>query len=150
MELRGEEEGARLFGRAVDALAAGETPSALAFLERALKLRDNACWYSYLGYCIAKERGQVKKGSELCATSLELDPENPAHYLNQAKVYLVAGNKTEALRVLRTGTSLGGNQEIMALLEEIGTRKPPVFSFLSRDNPINKLVGLILERLGLR
>jgi predicted Zn-dependent protease len=150
MELTPFEEGERLFSRALDALAAGETPSALALLERALKQNDNRSWHSYLGYCIAKERGQVKKGSDLCVASLELEPENPVHYLNLAKVHLVAGHKPEAIGVLRKGMALGGNQEILALLGEIGTRKAPVISFLPRDNPFNRVLGLLLDRLGLR
>ena len=150
MEPSLEAEGEKLFNRALEALAAGETPSALALLERALKLSDNRCWYSYLGYCISKERGQVKKGIDLCRTSLEVEPKNSAHFLNLAKVHLVAGQKPEALRVLREAMSLGGGEGISSLLNEIGKRKPPVFSFLARGNPINKMLGLLLERTGLR
>ena len=150
MEPGSEEEGGKLFSRALDALAAGETPSALALLERALKLSDNRGWYSSLGYCIAKERGQVKKGIDLCNASLELEPENPAHFLNLAKVHLVAGQKKEALQVLREGMALGGSQGISELLDRIGTRKPPVFSVLARGNWINRTLGLLLERTGLR
>lgn len=144
------EEAEKLFGRAVDALAAGETPSALALLERALKLNDNRSWYSFLGYCIAKERGQVKKGIELCSASLELEPQNPAHYLNQGRIQLVSGDKKEALRVLREGMAQGGSPGIVALLDQIGTRKQPVLSFLPRKNPVNRLLGLLLERTRLR
>jgi tetratricopeptide (TPR) repeat protein len=150
MEPRAEEDGGKLFSRALDALAAGETPSALALLERALRQSDNRSWHSYLGYCIAKERGQVKKGIDLCNTSLEVEPENSAHFLNLAKVHLVAGQKTEALGVLREAMSRGGGEGVTALLNEIGTRKPPVFSFLPRGNPINKMLGMLLERTGLR
>jgi predicted Zn-dependent protease len=150
MESRSEEEGGKLFSRALDALAAGETPSALALLERALKQSDNKSWYSYLGYCIAKERGQVKKGLDLCNAALEQDPSNPAHFLNLAKVNLVAGQKKEALNVLRQGMALGGSPGITALLDQIGTRKPPVFSFLPRGHFINKVLGLLLERTRLR
>lgn len=150
MGLSPEAEGAKLFSRAIDALAAGETPSALALLERALKLVDNRSWHSYLGYCIAKERGQVKKGSDLCLDSLEFEPENPAHFLNLAKVHLVAGGKPEALEALRKGMSLGGSPAIVALLDRIGTRKPPVLSFLPRANPVNRLLGLLLDKIRLR
>jgi len=150
MELRSVGEGERLFSRAMSALAAGETQSALALLERALKLSDNLSWHSYLGYCIAKERGQVQKGRDLCLASMELEPENPAHYVNLAKVHLVAGRKPEALGILREGMSLGENQEILVLLSEIGNRKPPVLSFLPRDNWLNRLLGLIRDRIGLR
>jgi predicted Zn-dependent protease len=150
MDTGSEAEAARLFDRAVDALAAGETPSALALLERALKLNDNRSWYSFLGYCMAKERGQVKKGIELCNSSLELEPQNPVHYVNQARIQLVSGDKKEALRVLREGMVHGGSPGIVALLDQIGTRKPPVLSFLPRNNPINRLLGLLLERTRLR
>jgi len=150
MELRAEAEEEKLFSRALDALAAGETPSALALLERALKLNDNRAWHSYLGYCIAKERGQVKKGSDLCRASLAFEPENPAHFLNLAKVHLVAGLKKEALEALRKGMSVGGSPAIISLLEQIGNRKPPVLSFLPRANPANRVLGLLLDKLGLR
>ncbi|HBG07476.1 MAG: hypothetical protein A2075_11905 [Geobacteraceae bacterium GWC2_58_44] len=150
MEFSSVDDGEKLFGRALEALAAGETTSALALLERALKLVDNPSWHSYLGYCIAKERGQVRKGTELCIASLTLEPENPDHYLNLAKVHVIAAQKSEALSVLRQGMSVGGNPEILALLELLGTRKPPVLSFLSRDNIMNKVLGKLLGRMGLR
>jgi predicted Zn-dependent protease len=150
MELTSDEERERLFSRALDALAAGETRSALALLERALKQGDNRSWHSYLGYCIAKERGQVKKGTDLCMASMEQEPENPVHYLNLAKVHLVAGHKPEAIGVLRQGMALGGSKEILALLGAIGNRKLPVLSFLPRENSLNKLLGLLLDRMRLR
>jgi tetratricopeptide (TPR) repeat protein len=144
------EEAEKMFARGRDALAAGEIPSALALLERALKLSDNRSWYSYLGYCMAKERGQVKKGIELCGLSLELEPEQADHYLHLAKIHLLAGNKKETLRVLREGMAQGENQSLIALLDVIGTRNAPVLSFLARSNPVNRLLGIFLERLRLR
>lgn len=144
------EDSQKLFGRAMSALAANETPAALALLERALKQEDNPSWYSYLGYCIAKERGQVKKGKELCLDCLEREPENPAHHLNLARVHLVANEKNDALATLRKGMSAGGSPEILDMLTQLGMRKPPVLSFLARDNFLNKSLGLLLSRLGLR
>lgn len=35
-------------------------------------------------------------------------------------------------------------------LDKLGLRKPPVIPFLSRGNPINKYLGIILSRMGLR
>src|SRR5690242_7346528 len=112
-------EGERLFDGALNALAAGETPAALAKLERALKLKDDHAWYSFLGYCIAKERGQVKRGLELCETSLAADAANPVHFLNLAKIHLLAGKKEEAVAALRSGMSAGGSEEILALLNKV-------------------------------
>lgn len=144
------ENSQRLAGLALNALAAGQTQSALALLERALKQNDNPALYSSLGYCLAKERGQVQKGYDLCKNSLELAPDNPLHYLNLAKIHLMTRHKSEALDVLREGLSKAESLEIAALLVEIGPRKPPVFSFLSRENPLNRWLGLILHRMGLR
>ena len=144
------EESEKLFGRAMDALAANEIPAGLALLERALKLYDNPAWHSYLGYCIAKERGQVKKGTELCLACIEREPESVVHYLNLARVNLAAKEKNAALDALRKGMSHGGSPEILALLTQLGMRKPPVISFLRRDHFLNKFLGLLLSRLGLR
>lgn len=150
MEHRSAEEGEKLFKRALEALRAGQAPSALALLERALTMSDNPSWHSYLGYCIAKERGQVKRGTELCLASLEQEPQNPAHYLNLAMVHVIAKQKGDALRVLRQGMAAGGSEEIAAMLARLGVRKPPVLRFLPRDHFLNKWLGILLSRIGLR
>ena len=150
MDLTQVEEGEKVFGRALEALSAGETPAALAHLERAYKLQENPAWLSYLGFCIAKERGQVRKGSAHCDAALKVEPDNPVHYLNLAKVQLIAGKKPEALDTLRKGMGHGGTPEIAALLAQLGKRKPPVLSFLPRDHFLNKYLGMILHRLRLR
>jgi predicted Zn-dependent protease len=150
MEHRSAEEGDKLFKRALEALRAGQTPSALALLERALNESDNPSWHSFLGYCIAKERGQVKKGTELCLASLQQEPQNPVHYLNLAKVHVIAKQKVDALRVLRQGMATGGSEEVAVLLSQLGVRRPPVLRFLARDHFLNKWLGILLSRIGLR
>jgi Flp pilus assembly protein TadD len=151
MEFSEEAEGAeREFAQAVAALAVEDTLTALAHLERALKLQDNPGWYSCLGFCIAKERGQLRKGLELCLSSLAVEPAHPGHLLNLGRVHLLSGDKSEALRVLREGMANGGSPELSRLLENLGMRKPSLFPMLRRDHPLNKFPGLILSRLGLR
>jgi Tfp pilus assembly protein PilF len=140
----------RDFQRALKELADGNALAALACLEKALTVWDHPRWYAYLGYCIAKERGQVTKALELCRTAIKYEPDNTENYLMMAKVHLISGDKVEALQTLRQGMAQGGSVEIDRLLNEIGTRKPPPIAFLSRDNPLNKWLGLILSRLGLR
>ena len=124
--------------------------AALASLERALDIWDDPLWHSRLGFCIAKERGQLTRAYELCRAAIERDPENPIHYLYLGKVYLVAGNTFEALLAFREGMTHGSNKELERILESIGTRKSPVLSFLSRDNLLNKYLGIILGHLNLR
>lgn len=148
--LQSNDQAENAFDRARESLADEDAVAALAYFEKALKLNDNPAWYSYLGYCVAKERGQVKKGIDLCLLSLEREQENPVHYLNLGMVHLVAGDKSEALRLFREGLAKGDNEEIRRRLSEIGTRKPPVISSLPRSNLLNKTLGYLLTRLGLR
>lgn len=132
------------------ALDREDTLAALTHLERALRLRDNPGWHSYLGYCVARERGQFRKGVELCQSSLAQEPDDPGHFYNLGRVHLASGNKTEAMRVLREGMAKGGSPEIVRLLETLGQRSPLLFPSLSRTHPLNRYPGLLLKRLGLR
>src|SRR5512138_2089079 len=104
------------FALGVAAIAADDTLTALAHLERAVRLLDHPAWHSYLGYCIAKERGQYRKGLDLCLSSLASEPDHPAHLLNLGRVHLISGDKVEAIRVLREGMAKGGGPEIVQLL----------------------------------
>lgn len=138
------------FDRAQQELDRNNVLAALACLERALSIWNDPLWHSRLGFCIAKQRGQLTKAFELCRSAIGHDPGNPLHYLYLGKVYLVAGNTYEALQVFRQGMILGGNPELERMLDAIGTRKSPVISFLSRDNLLNKYLGIIFGRFGLR
>lgn len=138
------------FALGVAALDVADTLTALAHLERALKMHDNPGWYSYYGYCIAKERGQHLKGRELCLNSLAIEPEHPVHLYNLGRVQMLSGDKVDALRLLREGMAKGGTPEIVRLLETLGMRNPPLFKSLSRTNPFNRYLGLLLKRIGLR
>lgn len=138
------------FSMGKGALAREDTLTALMHLERALRLRDNPGWHSYLGYCIARERGQFRKGLELCQSSLANEPDDPGHFYNLGRVHLASGDKTEAMRVLREGMAKGGSPEIVRLLESLGQRSPLLFPSLSRSHPLNRYPGMLLKRLGLR
>jgi Flp pilus assembly protein TadD len=151
MENQAVIEGAeKEFANGMAALVADDTLTALAHLERAVKLRDNPAWHSCLGYCIAKERGQLRKGVEFCQSALATEPDHPAHFYNLGRVHLLTGDKVEAMRVLREGMARGGSPEIVRLLESLGKRATPLLPMLSRSNPINRYLGLLLSRLGLR
>jgi tetratricopeptide (TPR) repeat protein len=150
MEPRLPGEAEREFERARQAVYEDNTVAALSSLEKALRLDDNPSWYSFFGYCVAKERGQVRKGVDLCQASLELEPDHPDHYLNLGRIYMVAGNKPEALRIWREGLGRGESAQIRRLLGMLGKRQPPLFPALHRSNPLNRYLGFILSRLGLR
>jgi len=123
---------------------------ALACFEKAYSIKKTPDIQSYLGLCIATERGKISEAIRLCREAIDQDPGNPLHYLNLGKVYLKAKRKTDCLEVLRKGLSKGSDPEISELLERIGMRKPPVFSILPRSHFLNRYAGLLLSRLRIR
>jgi predicted Zn-dependent protease len=129
---------------------AGNILRALGHFEKAMAEHPTSLCASYYAYCVAKERGHVKQGIALCREALEKDPGTPVHYLILARILLLGRNKDDAIAVLREGMQHAHDPEIIDLLDHIGVRKPPVVSSLNRNHPINRYLGFILSRLGLR
>ena len=139
-----------LFERGVRLLAEANSLGALACFEKAYVTEQTPRIRSYLGYCIAAQRGQTEEALRLCLSAIEEDPGNPDHYLNMGRVYLTSKRKNEAIAALRKGLSAGDSPAIKALLADLGMRKKQVFPFLPRQHLLNKYAGLILHRLRLR
>jgi len=139
-----------LSSKGLEALALGNTLSALAFFEKAIKIGGSPSVLSYFAFCIAKERGQIGKAISLGEEALRIEPDNSSHYLNLGRIHLLAHKKREAIDVFREGLTHEANQQIIDELSRLVVRKPPVISFLNRNNPFNKFLGILLRRLGLR
>jgi len=139
-----------LFEKGLAFLKDGNLLSALACFEKAYTFKKTPELQSYLGFCIAEERGKITEALALCNEALAREPENPAHYLNLGRIYLNAGKRLDAIDTFRKGLSFGDNQEIKQILDSLGIRRKPVFSFLPRKNFLNKYTGLIIHRLKLR
>lgn len=138
------------FSKGIDALNEGNSVSALALFEKAVQAEDTPVNRSYLAYCLAKERGQFKKAVSLCEQAMKDEPTNSLHHLNLGKIYLLHGYREDAIRIYREGLRSEDNLAIHEELVKLGIRNPPVISFLPRSNPLNKYLGLLLTRLGLR
>lgn len=136
--------------RGAAAAEQGNTLVALSLLESAARLGSTPLLASYLGYCMARERQQFKKGAGLCLDAVKEDPEQAIHYLNLGRVYLAAGEKVLAIKTLRQGLRLGRNRLILAELKKLGIRRPPVFRSLPRTHALNKHLGRLFARLGMR
>lgn len=139
-----------IFARGLTAFKSDDTLSALVLFEKACRLEANPGFFSYLAFCLAKERGQYKKAVALCREALEQEPDNLAHYLNLGRIFVLMGKKPDAIQIFREGLARGKSPEITEHLERLGARKRPVIPFLKRTNPVNKFIGLVLGKLGLR
>jgi len=143
-------ESDELFAQGLEALARDDTLSALSFFERAVQKEDRPIFSSFLALCIVKERGQFQLAVTLCEKARAREPHNTVHYLNLGRIYLIAGKKNAAIWTFREGLEYEHNKEIIDELENLGTRRPPLVSSLKRNNPVNKYLGIILKRVGLR
>lgn len=154
--------------RAISAIDRGDTLHGLIVLEALPSFAATPVARSYLAFCMAKERGQVREAMSLCQAALSAEPENASHYLNLGRVLLLAGDKQNAIASFWRGISRNAGPESAALadwprsgrrreydlimdeLRRLGIRKPPPFRSLERSHPLNKYAGLLLARIGLR
>jgi tetratricopeptide (TPR) repeat protein len=134
-----------LFTKGLEALAEGNTLSALSYLEKAINIDNSPIISSYYALCIAKARGQVSKAISLCEEAIKREPQNSQLYLNLGRIYLIT-NKEDAIKTFREGLNYETNQQIIDELNKLGPRKSPILPFLKRSNPINKYLGIILRK----
>lgn len=140
----------RLVATALDALNQGDTLLALVLFEQALVLDRTPTVCSYLGYCLAVEGKNLGLARAYCRDAIRAEPDNSLHYLNLGRVYLLAGKKQKAIRTLHFGLIHGPAPLIVLELKGLGIRRPPVCTSLHRHHPLNRCLGWLFDRLGLR
>jgi Flp pilus assembly protein TadD len=105
---------------------------------------------SLMGYSLARESGRLKEAITLCEKALSLSPNQPEHYLNLGRVYIMANKREPAIRIFKAGLRIRKDPRIMQELKKLGVRKPPIVSSLSRDHVVNVVAGKVLKMLRLR
>jgi len=139
-----------LVRRATKAVDGNDTLSGLMLFEEAARHALTPQISSYLGYCIARERRQFRQAVELCEQALRDEPNRALHYLNLGRVYLLAGQKGLAIKTFRMGMRRESSRQILLQLEQLGLRRPPLFVRYSRTHPLNRHLGMVLSKVGLR
>jgi tetratricopeptide (TPR) repeat protein len=138
------------FNEGIAVLKKGYTNQAMKCFEKAYALERAPIIVSHLGYCRAYVLCRYQEGITMCREAIENEPNNPVHYLNLGRIFLTQQKKKDAIEAFRKALDLRPDDAVMAELDRLGCRKPPVFPFLSRRNPLNKYIGLVLSRFGLR
>jgi len=139
-----------IFVKGIDALENGHIYLALACFEQAVAHERTPLHCSYLAYCLAKVRSQFPDAVQLCRDAISEDPGNALHYLHLGRVYLMSGDRSRALDVLREGLGCDGRDAVLRELTLLGERKRPLFPSLDRSHPLNRYLGLLLNKLGVR
>jgi Flp pilus assembly protein TadD len=140
----------KLLADGITELGRGNTRSALGLFSAAAELDDSPLPRSYLGYCLAKEKGDFPGAVSLCREAILYDSGNSEHYLNLGRIYLLRGDKKEALRTFRDGLLQEDNRTINEELKSFGRRKPPLIQCLPREHVLNRFLGILAGKCGLR
>ncbi len=108
--------------------------------------RFAAAAFSYYGLCVAMVKHKYAEALKYCNISVKANFMDPEHRINLALVYLERDDRKNAVQNLEAGLRLSpSNKRIHKIFNEIGQRKPVLFSFLSRRNPINIWLGRLRE-----
>ncbi len=145
--------------RAKAQLRSGKQKDAFALLQQAvIQFPDEPVVLSYFGCLQALVDKKYRSGIETCKRAIillkdrEEDEKEKLYalfYLNLGRAYLSAGKKQDAITAFTTGTKYNNsNGDLRQELRGLGRRKQPPVSFLTRSNPINKYIGMILHTGG--
>jgi tetratricopeptide (TPR) repeat protein len=134
----------------------GNRPYAYRIVRYALEhFPDNALLLSYHGYLQAALDRRYRSGIESCRKALEaFRPDNaicaelayPVLHLNLGRAYFASGRRREAIEALDAGLQYDRrHRELLLEQQRIGMRRRSPMPFLSRSNPINKYIGIMLR-----
>jgi tetratricopeptide (TPR) repeat protein len=121
---------------------------ALPHIRRALDLDKNNPYYmSYLGVALARSEEKWGEAEKLCDAAVRMKRNQAQLYLNLAEVYKSAGRNEEAIDALQAGLKYARRDVRLTIaLNRLIPRRPPVFSFLSRRNLVNRGLGRLRHR----
>lgn len=152
----GEKKPAEFIREARNLLWDGDEKQAYGVMLRAIvHYPDNILIQSYFGCLQAIVDRKYRSGIDTCRKALHQYKAPDAYsagivypilHLNLGRANLAAGKKEDAIKIFSKGLKYDGNHsELKKELRLLGIRKKPVVPFLSRSNPINKYIGIILH-----
>jgi tetratricopeptide (TPR) repeat protein len=115
-------------------------------LRTSMPLDPHYCTYqSYYGLALVLS-GDAK-GLDHCRRAAQADAQDADIYYNLAQAELRLRNRGAAVEAVAAGLRIAPqHQKLLKLRATLGVRRPPFFSVLGRDNPINKLIGKLTYR----
>ncbi len=129
----------------------GDWDRGLMMLLRVAELKEKSLelpglYYSYLGYGLARYQHRLKEGLALCEHAIKVQFFQPENYLNLGRTRMLVDDRKGAVEAIQQGLRIDPtNEALLAFEKKMGKRKPPVLRFLSRDNPINRLLGNLMH-----
>jgi Flp pilus assembly protein TadD len=121
---------------------------ALPHMRRAVELDKNNPYYlSYLGVILARSEKKWAEAEQLCDSAVRMKRNQAQLYLNLAEVYATAGRREDAVEALQSGLKFARRDvRLNIALNRLTERRTPVLSFLNRQHPINRQLGILRHR----
>ncbi len=138
------------FEQALKLIKAGKSREAFELLKKLVENAPSsiyeieARYLSYYGYLTGMVAHNYQRGIELCNEAIKREFFHPDFYLNLGRLHLAINNKGMAVKTFYKGLRIDRtNKGLIEEIKKLGVRKKPIFSFLGREHPVNKLVGKI-------
>jgi predicted Zn-dependent protease len=110
--------------------------------------RPEMRYLSCFGLSLALAGGSLEEALRACRTAVARDPENPDLHLNLARVHLQAKDAGSALQAAEAGLALDpAHRGLRALVSAVERRRRPPLRFLTRDHPVNRVLGRLRASL---
>jgi Flp pilus assembly protein TadD len=140
------------FEEGLAAFEARDVEAAHAAFERAHRRASrDPRFMSWYGVTLVLVERNSNLGVVLCDQALRTAGTDAELCLNQARVHVALRQRERAVRaILRGLEAFPDDPRLLAARDAIGTRRPPVLPFLSRDNPLNRLLGRLRHRWSQR
>src|SRR5579864_2985352 len=121
---------------------------ALPHMEKAAKLEKNNPYYmSYLGVVMARSEQKWAEAEKLCDSAVRMKRNQAQLYLNLAEVYATAGRREDAVEALQSGLKYARRDVRLTIaMNKLTERRRPVLSFLERQHPINRQLGMLRHK----
>jgi len=139
-----------LLKKGISAAEKGSFETAQVYLDQAAAIRRTPVLISYQAYCLGCGQRRLQAAAKLCNEALKAEVSNPLHYLIMGRILTCSGQKEKAIAAYRQGLKVGPSPAIIRELKQMGMRKPVVFKSLDRDHLLNRTLGKLFSRIGLR
>ena len=109
----------------------------------------SARYHSYYGLCLGLTRMDIRQAMHQCRLAVRLDRYRPDCWWNLGRVALARNRRGEAYRAFTEGLKIQPDHR--GLLEDskrMGVRKRPVLTVVSRQNPLNVVLGRMRSHLS--
>jgi tetratricopeptide (TPR) repeat protein len=148
----GDAEALAAYEEGLAAFGARDLPGAHQAFERAHRKdpRDPR-FMSWYGVTLVLVERNSNLGVMLCDQALRAGGPEPELLINQARVHLSLNQRERAVKAVVRGLELYPDEpRLVAARDAMGIRRPPVLPFLSRKNPLNRMLGKIRHRWNQR